>query len=185
MTETESKDWLSHPSVFISHQTMGNTFWDSKFLIFTQRFSVGHFWSPHHTITEGIFCKLLINAEISISYKYWLSISSKSLIITQLAQFGPQNTTTTELRLRVPNKMQVLENQTLAFFFFLFSPRLHHQIGFFGGKIDIFLHLVHKNRHFHGQTHLFELLVHKNPSFYGQKQDNVLDKVTYLVVMQL
>ena len=32
-------------------------------LVFTQRFSVGHFWSPYQTITEGIFCKLFINAE--------------------------------------------------------------------------------------------------------------------------
>ena len=42
----------------------------SNRLIFTQRFSVGHFWSPHQTITEGIFCKLFISAEKSISYKY-------------------------------------------------------------------------------------------------------------------
>lgn len=31
-------------------------------------------------------------------------------------------------RLRVPNKMQVLDFQTLAFFFFLFAPRLHHRM---------------------------------------------------------
>jgi hypothetical protein len=30
--------------------------------------------------------------------------------------------------------MQVLDFQTLAFFFFLFAPRLHHQIGDFGAN---------------------------------------------------
>ena len=101
-------------------------------LICAQRFSVGHFWSPHHTITEGIFCKLFINTTTSISYKHWVSISSKSLIITQLAQCRPQNTSITRLQLRVPNKMQALENRTLAFFFFPFAPRLHHWIGYLG-----------------------------------------------------
>ena len=42
------------------------------------------------------------------------------------------------VRLRVPNKMQVLDFQTLAFFFFPFAPRLHHQIGFFGSKSIFF-----------------------------------------------
>ena len=45
--------------------------------IFTQRFSVGHFWSPFHATTEGVFCKLFINAEVSTSYKYSVSISCK------------------------------------------------------------------------------------------------------------
>jgi hypothetical protein len=35
--------------------------------------------------------------------------------------------------------MQVLENQALAFFFFLFAPRLHHRMGSF----------MPKSRHFH------------------------------------
>ena len=30
------------------------------------------------------------------------------------------------------DKMQVLDFQTLAFFFFLFAPRLHHRRGCFG-----------------------------------------------------
>ena len=38
-------------------------------------------------------------------------------------------------RLRVPNKMQVLDFQTLAFFFFLFAPRLHHGMGCFGQNL--------------------------------------------------
>ena len=46
-------------------------------LIFTQRFSVGHFWSPYHTTNEGIFGKLFINAENPISYKYSAPISFK------------------------------------------------------------------------------------------------------------
>ena len=73
------------------------------------------------------FCKLHITINNSISCKYWVSTSSKSLIITQLGQFRPQHTTITGFRLRVPNKMQVLDFQTLAFFFFPFAPRLHHR----------------------------------------------------------
>ena len=46
-------------------------------LIFTQRFSVGHFWSPYHTTNEGIFGKLFINAKNPISYKYSAPISFK------------------------------------------------------------------------------------------------------------
>jgi hypothetical protein len=34
--------------------------------------------------------------------------------------------------------MQVLENQTLAFFFFPFAPRLHHRMGCFGAKFMFF-----------------------------------------------
>jgi hypothetical protein len=34
--------------------------------------------------------------------------------------------------------MQVLDFQALAFFFFPFAPRLHHQIGFFGAKSIFF-----------------------------------------------
>ena len=64
-------------------------------------------------------------------------------------------------------KMQVLDNQTLAFFFFPFCTTVAPPKRLFWGKIDIFLHPVHKNRHFHGQTHHFELFVHKKPPFYG------------------
>ena len=46
-------------------------------LIFTQRFSVGHFWSPYHTTNEVIFGKLFINAENPISYKHSAPISFK------------------------------------------------------------------------------------------------------------
>ena len=46
-------------------------------LSFTQRFSVGHFWSPFHATTEGIFCKLFINAENSTTYICSVSISCK------------------------------------------------------------------------------------------------------------
>ena len=46
-------------------------------LISTQRFSVGHFWSPYHTTNEGIFGKLFINAENPISYKHSAPISFK------------------------------------------------------------------------------------------------------------
>ena len=35
-------------------------------LISTQRFSVGHFWSPCHNTIDGIFRKLSITAEIPI-----------------------------------------------------------------------------------------------------------------------
>ena len=76
--------------------------------IITQEFSVGHFWSPHHATTEGVFCKLFINTEKSTSYKHWISISSKSLIFTQLAQLEPQYTTITGLRLRVQAKDSAL-----------------------------------------------------------------------------
>ncbi len=38
-------------------------------LVFTQRFSVGHFWSPHQTTTESIFYKLSITINNSIGYK--------------------------------------------------------------------------------------------------------------------
>ena len=62
-----------------------------------------------------------------------------SLVFRQLGQFRPQYTTITGLRLRVPNKMQVLDFQTLVFFFFLFAPRLHHRMESF--KL--------KSRHFH------------------------------------
>ena len=85
------------------------------------------------------FCKLFINTRPSISCKYWVSFDSKPLIITQLAQFGPQYTTITRFRLRVPTKMQVLDFRTLAFFFFPFAPRLHHRMGPF----------MPKSRHFH------------------------------------
>jgi hypothetical protein len=34
--------------------------------------------------------------------------------------------------------MQVLDFQTLAFFFFLFAPRLHHRMGYFGAKFMFF-----------------------------------------------
>ena len=47
------------------------------FISYTQRFSVGHFWSPFHATIEGVFCKLFINAEDSTSYKYSVSISCK------------------------------------------------------------------------------------------------------------
>ena len=43
-------------------------------LVFTQRFSVGHFWSPHRITTASIFCKLHITTNNSISYKYSVSI---------------------------------------------------------------------------------------------------------------
>lgn len=46
-------------------------------LIITQGFSVGHFWSPHHTITASIFCKLHITTNNSISYRYSASIGYK------------------------------------------------------------------------------------------------------------
>ena len=108
-------------------------------LVFTQRFSIGHFWSPHRITTASIFCKFFINANKSISCKYWVSISSKPLIFIQLGQFRPQYTTITGLRLRVPDKMQALNFQTLAFFFFPFAPRLHYRMGPF----------MPKSRHFH------------------------------------
>ena len=47
----------------------------AEYLIFTQRFSIGLFWSPYHTIIESIFRKLPINTEYSISYKCSVSIS--------------------------------------------------------------------------------------------------------------
>jgi hypothetical protein len=34
--------------------------------------------------------------------------------------------------------MQVLDFQTLAFFFLLFAPRLHHGMGYFGAKFMFF-----------------------------------------------
>ena len=92
-------------------------------LVFTQRFSVGHFCSPYHTITESIFCKFFINANKSISYKHWVSISSKSLVFTQLGQFGPQYTSITRLRLRI-HKTHV-EHVLRGFFRFL-SPLFPH-----------------------------------------------------------
>ena len=39
-------------------------------LISTKRFSVGHFWSPYHTINGGILGRLFINAKNSISCKH-------------------------------------------------------------------------------------------------------------------
>ena len=43
--------------------------------IFTQRFSVGHFWSPYRITTTSIFYKLHITTNNSISYKHSVSIS--------------------------------------------------------------------------------------------------------------
>ena len=47
-------------------------------LIITQRFSVGHFWSPFHATNEVIFYNLFINTEKSTIYKYSVSISCKT-----------------------------------------------------------------------------------------------------------
>ena len=95
-------------------------------LVFTQRFSVGHFWSPYRITTESIFCKFFINANKSIRCKYWISISKKQLIFTQLGQFRPQYTTITGLRLRVPVKLQTFYFQGFAIFLLDFAPHLHH-----------------------------------------------------------
>ena len=65
--------------------------------------------------------------------------------------------------------MQVLNFQTLAFFFFLFAPRLHHRIGCFRAEVPTFSHPIHKNRPFRGQQLIFADPVHKNGHFYGQQ----------------
>ena len=72
-------------------------------------------------------------------------------------------------RLRVPNKMQVLENQTLTFFFFPFAPRLHHRMGYFGAEVLTFSHPIHKNRPFRGQLASFIGFVHENSHICGQQ----------------
>ena len=63
----------------------------------------------------------------------------------------------------------MLDFQTLAFFFFLFAPRLHHRIESFKPKFRHFLHLIHKNSPFRGQQLNFANSVHKNGHFYGQQ----------------
>ena len=90
--------------------------------IFTQGFSVGHFWSPFHTKTASIFRELPITTNSSISYEYSYQLVTKYLIFTQLGQFRPQYPTNGEFLLRVPNKMQVLDFQHLHFSFYF----LHH-----------------------------------------------------------
>ena len=46
-------------------------------LIFTKRYSIGHFWSPYNTINEGIFSTLFITADTPISCRYSVSNSYK------------------------------------------------------------------------------------------------------------
>ena len=89
-------------------------------LIFTQRFSVGHFWSPYHTTNEGIFCKLFINTENPISYKHSASIGSKTLIFIQLVLFQSIHTTIPRPRPWVLQR-QLRKSRLL---FFVTSPNL-------------------------------------------------------------
>jgi hypothetical protein len=46
-------------------------------LISTQRFSVGHFWSPYHTKNKGVFRKCFVTFQATISCKHPVSISYK------------------------------------------------------------------------------------------------------------
>ena len=46
-------------------------------LIFTKRFSVGHFWSPFHTKNKGVFRKCFVTFQATISCKHSVSISCK------------------------------------------------------------------------------------------------------------
>ena len=88
-------------------------------LIFTQRFSVGHFWSPYHTTNEGIFGKLFINAENPISYKYSAPISFKIPhfhTISSISVYTYNYTKTTALGTKGASEILRL--------FFLFDKRL-------------------------------------------------------------
>ena len=63
------------------------------FLIFTQRFSVGHFWSPFHAATERFFTNRPQMPRTQLVTDIERQSITKSLIFTQLGEFRPQYTT--------------------------------------------------------------------------------------------
>lgn len=84
----------------------------AELLIFTQIYSIGHFWSPFHTIIEGIFCIFFITADTPISYKHSVSISCKTPHFHVVSSFVP-------LYITIPRqRLWVLRGEKLSFLSF-------------------------------------------------------------------
>ena len=98
-------------------------------LIFTKRFSVGHFWSPYHTKIEGVFCIFFITTDTPISCKYSVSNSCKTAHFHAVSSFVTLYVTIPRQRLWVRKR----RCENISFFYFLVVGwNLGVEIGPFG-----------------------------------------------------
>ena len=91
-------------------------------LIITQRFSVGHFWSPFHATNEVIFYNLFINTEKSTIYKYSVSISCEILHFHAIRYFFPRYTTIQQPRLWVQKRRKLKNSLRFLYPFVNVAP---------------------------------------------------------------